>query len=235
MQSLVCLWIHWCHALGRRPTLGHWRRCSCGLLPGDAALPGQSCHSLPALRRVEAVALLKLRLHRSRVDVSITADLNWWAEQIAWEAQSAAKANDSASLHGLARRLRSGHDRPHAALRAKDGSILTDPDGIAERWTEHWTDHFAGSQVFFAELRRQNDSLQVPADFPRADPVSLPYVLGLLQASPGSKATGPDGIGPSTWKAGGAPAASVAQKLLNTVRAHARAPLEVKGGRMQDV
>ncbi|CAK0830944.1 unnamed protein product, partial [Prorocentrum cordatum] len=69
------------------------------------------CADLPALRRREAVALHRLRSHRSQVSQAVARDLDGWAAQVALEAQAAADANDSGALHSIARRLRSGHDR----------------------------------------------------------------------------------------------------------------------------
>ncbi|CAK0815072.1 unnamed protein product, partial [Prorocentrum cordatum] len=137
------------------------------------------------------------------------------------------------------------HDRVVALMRdAQDtcfsvtdasGNLLTDDLGIDQRWTEHWCQHLAGSTLPFSELLVADSAESVAPDVPRAPPLSLDYVESLLRVSKGRKATGPDGVGPAVWKAGGEPAALLMQAVLNSTRAHCKAPTLMKGGRMQDL
>ncbi|CAK0877917.1 unnamed protein product, partial [Prorocentrum cordatum] len=115
------------------------------------------------------------------------------------------------------------------------GNLLTGDLGIDQRWTEHWCQHLAGSTLPFSELLVADSAESVAPDVPRAPPLSLDYVEPLLRVSKGRKATGPDGVCPAVWKAGGEPAALLMQAVLNSTRAHCKAPALMKGGRMQDL
>ncbi|CAK0894210.1 unnamed protein product [Prorocentrum cordatum] len=176
-----------------------------------------------------------IRAHRKQVKQSISQDFDFWAASIAVEAEQAAAIHDSGALHALARRLRTGHDRPHRAVKDASGNLLTDDLGIDQRWTEHWCQHLAGSTPPFSELLVADSAESVAPDVPRAPPLSLDYVESLLRVSKGRKATGPDGVGPAVRKAGGEPAALLMQAVLNSTRAHCKAPALMKGGRMQDL
>ena len=96
-QQLVCYWTKWCLACRRRPSYTAWRRCTRPAVfrqplmqVGPYFRHPQGCEHLPKLRRREALALSRLRAHRSKLAAAITNDLDNWAAQIAVEAETAA-------------------------------------------------------------------------------------------------------------------------------------------------
>jgi hypothetical protein len=60
-------------------------------------------------------------------------------------------------------------------------------------------------------------------------------VLRIIQASNPNKATGLDEVAIATWQAGGEAAAVLATDVLNSSRMQCKAPVKIKGGRIQDV
>eukprot|EP00959_Pyramimonas_sp_CCMP1952_P013615 287514-Pyramimonas_sp.AAC.1 len=93
----------------------------------------------------------------------------------------------------------------------------------------------AGDRLPIADLQVLSDAESIPDDSPRAAVLDLRCVDALLKAAKGRKATGPDGLGPAVWKAGGEPAALLARAVLNATRQIGRCPLALKGGRKQDM
>jgi hypothetical protein len=69
----------------------------------------------------------------------------------------------------------------------------------------------------------------------RMPSLAVDHVLKLISSANPHKATGLDGVTIATWQAGGLEAAELATAVLNSSRQHAKAPVKLKGGRIQDV
>eukprot|EP00972_Heterocapsa_arctica_P053725 7914077-Heterocapsa_arctica.AAC.1 len=75
-----------------------------------------------------------------------------WMEAIADEAQGASDKADFHALYAIVKRLKSGHETPHRAIRHESGEVLCEPSEVDDRWKRHWASLFAGSLASYGEL-----------------------------------------------------------------------------------
>ena len=73
---------------------------------------------------------------------SIKADKRKWLENIATEAEDAARKQHMRTLYGLTKTLCNERQRRSTAVFDKEGNLISGKDAIKSRWTEHFKDVF---------------------------------------------------------------------------------------------
>ena len=83
---------------------------------------------------------------------AITDDLQGWLGKLAGEANEAAAKGDMGRVFAIAKKLESGHDRPHRVIRDEDGVLLVDEEQVTARWRRHWAELLHGQETKWSEL-----------------------------------------------------------------------------------
>ena len=109
------------------------------------------------IRVIDAVALHALRSHRTRTKKEDTADHNRWPVDLA--------RSDIRSLCKIIGTLRQSHNTALPATNGAKGELLTDPDEIQKKWSQHWQ---VQCPVQWIELQKRRDSHNFHFGTPRA-------------------------------------------------------------------
>ena len=103
-------------------------------------------------RVLDALRVLTMRIQRSAMKRAITDDLQAWLGKLTGEANNAAAKGDMGHVFAIAKKLKSGHDRPHRVIRDEDGVLLVDEDQVTPRWRRHWAELLHGQETRWSEL-----------------------------------------------------------------------------------
>ena len=126
---------------------------------------------------------------------AITDDLQAWLGKLAGEANEAAAKGDMGRVFAIAKKLKSGHDRPHRVIRDEDGVLLVDEDQVTARWRRHWVELLHGQETRWSELAKVASEYAIQhTGRKRMDLLSLHDVPAALERRNPRKATGPSGI-----------------------------------------
>ena len=163
--------------------------------------------------------------------------LQAWPGKLAGEANEAAAKGDMGRVFAIAKKLKSGHDRPHRVIRDEDGVLLVDEDQVTARWRRHWAELLHGQETRWSELAKvASENAIQHTGRKRMDLLTLHDVQAALERRSPRKATGPSGIPISVWQAGGESSArSILLTLLNTTRVMGRSAVAMRGGRVQEL
>ena len=123
-------------------------------------------------------------------------------------------------VFAIAKKLKSGHDRPHKVIRDEDGVLLVDEDQVTARWRRHWAELLLhGQETSLSELAKVvSEYAMQHTGRKRMDLLTLHDVQAALERRNLRKATGNSGIPISVWQAGGESSARILLTLLNTTR-----------------
>jgi hypothetical protein len=201
-----------------------------GRARSDSAITGK----LHQTRLNESWHLLQIRLHRSAVSSSITKDVDNYVYDLAQQANTYAEAGDSAGVFKIAKLLQASRDKPHDTVLHENASVLVDDDEISARWTRRWQSLYNADRITIGDLIQSSKVREVQID-DRLPDLPSDVISKMIDKANPHKATGLDGVEISTWKAGGNASAALAGDVLNSSRRHAKAPVKIKGGRIQSL
>ena len=156
------------------------------------------------------------------------------AWKLAGEANEAAARGELGRVFAIAKKLKSGHDRPHRVIRDEDGVLLVDEEQVTARWRRHWAELLHGQETRWSELANVA-SEHAKQHTGRMDLLTLHDAQSALERRNARKATGPSGIPISVWQAGGESSARILMALLNTTRVLGRSAVGMRGGRVQEL
>ena len=167
---------------------------------------------------------------------AITDDLQAWLGKLAGETSEAAAKGDMGRVFAIAKKLKSGHDRPHRVIRDEDGVLLVDEEQVTAKWRRHWVELLHGPETKWSELEPM-----WPANTPnntqggngsicsRCTMSSLLWRGGIL-----AKRQAPAAF-PFQCGKGGESSARILMALLNTTRVLGRSAIGMRGGRVQEL
>ena len=135
---------------------------------------------------------------------AITDDLQAWLGKLAGEANETAAKGDMGRVFAIAKKLKSGNDRPHRVIRDEDGVLLVDEDQVTARWRRHWAELLHGQETRWSESANvaSEYATQHTTGRKRMDLLTLHDVKAALERRNPRNATSPSGIPISVWQAG---------------------------------
>ena len=161
----------------------------------------------------KAEATNALRKHKSLLQSELRRMKNSWWNKISHDIQCAANRNDSRAMYSLIRQAFGPKSSSVAPMKSSDGkSTVKDPDGIRDRWKEHFTNLFFNPSVVDNEVI--DNLLQEDILTHMDNPPSLDEVKDVIKQINTGKAPGLDGIPVELLRHGGDSVASAIHNFI---------------------
>ena len=161
---------------------------------------------------------------------SIKADKRKWLENIASEAEDAARKQHMKTLYGLTRTLCNERPRQSTAVLDKDGDLISGREAVKLRWTEHFREVLNGAEpenpiTEEEECKFNNEIEEITTDEP-----TLGEVREAIKRLQNGKAPGIDTITAELLKADIEFSAKKVHQLLGKIWKHEQIPEKWKKG-----
>ena len=177
-------------------------------------------------RRQKQEALRKYSEKNTEVKRSCRNDKRQMMDEIATEAEQAARMNDMKKVYEITRRLAGSRPTQNKPVRNREGILLTETKDQQTRWKEH-----------FSEVLNRPPPEDRP-DLPAAEEdikintgnITMREVKNTLKNLKNGKSAGSDNIPPEAWKAGGAVSERVLYGLLRKIWSSESIPEDWKQG-----
>lgn len=110
--------------------------------------------------------------------------------------------NEVRKFYQMVKRQRDGYKPPTNFVKDKNGNLITEPQGITERWAEHFSE-LLNAESDDAYPPREAPNNIIPVNSTRAQPPTLEEVESAIKRLKNNKAAGSDCIPAELIKAGG--------------------------------
>jgi exonuclease III len=146
---------------------------------------------------------------KKQAQKSLRTMQNTWWEARATELQVAADHRDFRSFYQGLKAVYGPTYKANAAIKSKDGAMLTEPAQVLDRWAEHFNGVLNQDSEF--DMSVLDEIPQWDVNMSLAALPTIDEVLASIKQLTGGKSPGNDGIPPDVYKHGGT---AVAEELL---------------------
>ena len=230
------------HRFMMRCIWGAWLRLAAGCPPIEGEEKwATACDAVASRFNFQRSSLyIQLYCLRSASRAVVREDKRMHLQQVAAEAQEAANRGDASGIYKQVRLLKGVPPRPLDVVKLKSGETVTDPEAVANRWLQHFSDVFAAEVVENRDacvpngtgVNQRRDAKQVAAD---CQTPSWNEVEEQVRFLPTGKGVGPDGISAELLRAAGVAAVSFLHHLWCDVWCSSWFPKRWRGGILQKI
>ena len=149
---------------------------------------------------------------KQQVQKSLRTMQNTWWKARAAELQDAADKRDFKTFYQCLKAVHGPIYKANSAIKSKDGVLLTEPQKILDRWSEHFNGVLNQDSEF--DMSVLDEIPQWDVNMSLAALPTLEEVLASIKQLTSGKSPGEDGIPPEIYKHGGTAVAEMLLKLF---------------------
>ena len=169
----------------------------------------------------DAYRTLKQQVQKSLRNMENT----WWKERAA-EMQHAADIRDYKTFHLCLKAVHGPKHKVSSEIKSKDGVLLTEPEQVLNRWSEHFNGVLNLDSQF--DMSVLDEIPQYDTNMSLTAPPTIEEVRASIKQLTSGKAPGADGIPPDVYKHGGDPIAEELLEIFKAIWREGEVPQEFK-------